>query len=197
MSLGVVQPVLLRALANKVGRRLEPIKLVELALHRHVGDEVEGVAALALLLLGEDEGLLAGVGVVHRADLLDVGERHASALAVEHLGELVELLEGRADVDLGAVEEDLDDGLGRTRIRDNLLREVDIGVVVLVIKQLLVLFLPLEEKNEPVNGLHRGEQILVMERVELFDHDVFDPDAVDQGREDPRIRLNRAPFGHC
>lgn len=105
------------------GRGLQAVELVEHAVDRRVRDEVEHVLGLggALLLRLVGEGGAAGEAVVHLADEVRVAEGLAAELGGQLDGELAEVREVGADVDvLLLVHQDAEEGLGGACVLDGL-----------------------------------------------------------------------------
>lgn len=104
---------------------LQAIKFVKLAVHRHVRDEVEGVTITrGGLLLLNDEGVVAGEGVVHLADGFLLADGVAALFVVDVLSEVLEILQLRPQLNLTrSVHQNRKNSLRRTRIIDRLVSE--------------------------------------------------------------------------
>ena len=93
----------------------------------NVRNEVEHVVIFLCFLGVEFEQRLSCERIVHRSDLIRVGERQALGLGVQGSAKLLELRESRAEGDVGVldVHEDRQDSLGRTGVVDNLTSKED------------------------------------------------------------------------
>lgn len=174
------------------GRGLQAVELEQHAVDGQVGDEVERVVRLAGLVRLVDERAAPREAVVHLADQIRVAQRLAAELGRQHHGEFAEIGQRLAHVDVcGAVEQHAEEGLGGARVLDRLRGEEDglggvtvelavegpVGSGVGLVRRVL------EEEDDAVNGLQR-EEVLRIERHELFELHALDPEVLDERGED-------------
>lgn len=104
------------------GEGLEPVQLVEAAVNGHVAHEVEGLQGApcghAVPLLLRRLGL--GVRVVRTCQLGGVANGVALVLRVHVPRVLLQPRQRRAQVDLGAVQQDAQQRVGRARVGHDL-----------------------------------------------------------------------------
>lgn len=168
------------AVAVGDGGGLQAVELVQLAVDGEVGDEVEGVVGLAVLLRLVDKGAALGEAVVDLADELRVAEGLAADVGGEHAGKVLELAELVPDIDFVAVQDDAEEGLGAASVLDGLVGEEDAvggGFVVGAIvgggsAGVGAVGGELEEEDDAVYGVE-GREVGRVEGEELFELDVF------------------------
>lgn len=157
------------------GRGLKPVEFVQRPADRAVGDKVEGVVALVRLSLSlVDERTALGEAVVHVANELRVGQGLAAKLGREHHGELAEVAQRIAHVDVAGlasgrirlVEQHAQQGLCAACVLDCLCREkealrciVVVGAVERLLTAVGSVGRVFEEEYDAVDGVELGESV--------------------------------------
>lgn len=156
------------------GTPLQPIQLVQAARDRKIHHEmVRILRALRPLQAVEGNHARRAQRVVRFAEELGARDGEPAGLRVHACGERDEVGELRAHGQRGDVAERVEDGERRARVVDDLVREEAREVRVVRARAAAGLVRvgdPLEEEDEGVDGLERGERVGV-EGVEVVDEE--------------------------
>ena len=133
---------------------LQAIELIKSVLMRHKADEVEDIIIFGcwLGIFIHDKRVLSGEAIMGNPNLFTVANRVSLISRWQAHGETAQILQLISKFDLWPVHEDRQNCLRGTRIIDHLVGEEELWVVVGQSLGLVRLLLPLEKKDQSVDG---------------------------------------------